>query len=253
MQCKNGGWASFDKDNTKMIFQHIPFADHNAMLDPPTVDITGRILEMLANYGVTREDTRVRRPSSSSIASRSPTEAGSAAGASIISTAPSWCCADSRPWASGYHEPQIQQAAEWIRMVQNPDGGWGESCASYDDPTSRGTGISTASQTAWAILGLLAAGDIRSDSVAKGVRWLLQHQQADGSWTEDITRARDFRGCFTCRTTCTAIIFRFWRLTTYRRARQAEAMGTKASCSRSVDRSCPQAMRTDRAEERRRL
>ena len=82
-------------------------------------------------------------------------------------------------------EPQIQQGAEWIRMVQNPDGGWGETCGSYDDPNTRGVGPSTPSQTAWALLGLLAAGDDRSDSLAKGVRWLLTRQQADGSWASD--------------------------------------------------------------------
>jgi squalene-hopene/tetraprenyl-beta-curcumene cyclase len=84
------------------------------------------------------------------------------------------------------HEPQIQQAAEWIRMVQNPDGGWGETCGSYDDPNLRGVGESTPSQTAWALLGLLAAGDDRSDSVAKGVRWLLSRQLQDGSWDESM-------------------------------------------------------------------
>jgi squalene-hopene/tetraprenyl-beta-curcumene cyclase len=84
------------------------------------------------------------------------------------------------------HEPQIQQAAEWIRMVQNADGGWGESCGSYDDPTTRGVGLSTPSQTAWAILGLLSAGDTRSDSVAKGVRWLIERQLPDGSWDESM-------------------------------------------------------------------
>jgi squalene-hopene/tetraprenyl-beta-curcumene cyclase len=82
------------------------------------------------------------------------------------------------------HEPAVQQAAEWIRMVQNADGGWGETCGTYDDPNQRGIGASTPSQTAWAILGLLAAGDTRSDSVAKGVRWLIERQHKDGSWDE---------------------------------------------------------------------
>jgi squalene-hopene/tetraprenyl-beta-curcumene cyclase len=82
------------------------------------------------------------------------------------------------------HEPAIQQAAEWIRMVQNADGGWGETCASYDDPALRGIGPSTPSQTAWAVLGLLAAGDTRSDSVAKGIRWLVSKQMENGSWDE---------------------------------------------------------------------
>jgi squalene-hopene/tetraprenyl-beta-curcumene cyclase len=85
-----------------------------------------------------------------------------------------------------HHEPQIQQGAEWIRMVQNADGGWGETCGSYDDPDTRGVGPSTPSQTAWALLGLLAAGDDRSDSLAKGVRWLMSRQQPDGSWDESM-------------------------------------------------------------------
>src|ERR1700710_3339241 len=83
-----------------------------------------------------------------------------------------------------YLEAPVQQAAEWIRMVQNPDGGWGETCGTYDDPTQRGVGPSTPSQTAWALLGLLAAGDNRSDSVAKGIRWLIDRQRTNGSWDE---------------------------------------------------------------------
>jgi squalene-hopene/tetraprenyl-beta-curcumene cyclase len=82
------------------------------------------------------------------------------------------------------NEPAVQQAAEWIRMVQNSDGGWGETPGTYDDPGKRGIGPSTPSQTAWALLGLLAADDTRSDSVAKGVRWLISRQRADGSWDE---------------------------------------------------------------------
>ncbi len=94
-------------------------------------------------------------------------------------------------------EPQIQQAAEWIRMVQNPDGGWGETCGSYDDPNTRGIGPSTPSQTAWALLGLLAAGDDRSDSIAKGVRWLLTRQQTDGSWDESTGEGAARQALFT--------------------------------------------------------
>jgi squalene-hopene/tetraprenyl-beta-curcumene cyclase len=82
------------------------------------------------------------------------------------------------------HEPIVQQAAEWIRMVQNSDGGWGESCGSYDDKNEKGTGESTCSQTAWALLGLMAAGDYKSDSVARGIAYLLEQQRGDGSWFE---------------------------------------------------------------------
>jgi squalene-hopene/tetraprenyl-beta-curcumene cyclase len=186
MQCKNGGWASFDKDNTKMIFQHIPFADHNAMLDPPTVDITGRILEMLATYGYTRRDKRIERAIQFILKEQEPD--GSWFGRWGVNYLYGTFLVLRGLEAIGMwnHEPEIQQAAEWIRSVQNADGGWGESCHSYDDPTTRGVGVSTPSQTAWAILGLLSAGDTRSDSVAKGVRWLLDRQRADGSWDESM-------------------------------------------------------------------
>jgi squalene-hopene/tetraprenyl-beta-curcumene cyclase len=184
MQCRNGGWGSFDKDNTKMIFQYIPFADHNAMLDPPTVDITGRILEMLASYGFTRDDKRVEKAIKFILSEQEPD--GSWFGRWGVNYIYGTFLVLRGLDAIGmdHLEPQIQQAAEWIRMVQNPDGGWGETCGCYDDSNTRGIGPSTPSQTAWAMLGLLAAGDDRSDSVAKGVRWLLTHQQPDGSWDE---------------------------------------------------------------------
>ena len=82
------------------------------------------------------------------------------------------------------NEPAVQQAAEWIRMVQNADGGWGETCGTYDNASLKGTGPSTPSQTAWALLGLLAAEDTRSDSVAKGIRWLVEKQTEAGTWSE---------------------------------------------------------------------
>jgi squalene-hopene/tetraprenyl-beta-curcumene cyclase len=186
MQCRNGGWGSFDKDNTKMIFQYIPFADHNAMLDPPTVDITGRMLEMLAAYGYTRADKRVEK-AIQFIFSQQEAD-GSWFGRWGVNYIYGTFLVLRGLDAIGvdHHEPQIQQAAEWIRMVQNPDGGWGETCGSYDDPDTRGVGVSTPSQTAWALLGLLAAGDDRSDSLAKGVRWLLTRQLPDGGWDESM-------------------------------------------------------------------
>ena len=186
MQCRNGGWGSFDKDNSKMIFQYIPFADHNAMLDPPTADITGRLLEMLATYGFTREDRRAQKAIEFAMKEQEPD--GSWFGRWGVNYLYGTYLVLRGLEAIGveHNEPQIQQAAEWIRMVQNSDGGWGETCGSYEDPNLRGVGASTPSQTAWALLGLLAAGDDRSDSIAKGVRWLLKRQRQDGSWDESM-------------------------------------------------------------------
>ena len=234
MQCRNGGWGSFDKDNTKMIFQYIPFADHNAMLDPPTVDITGRILEMLATYGYTRSDKRVEKAIQFIFREQEPD--GSWFGRWGVNYIYGTFLVLRGLDAIGvdHHEPQIQQAAEWIRMVQNPDGGWGETCDSYDDPRTRGVGPSTPSQTAWAMLGLLAAGDDRSDSVAKGVRWLLERQRPDGSWDEStgagVTRQAIYTGTgfprvFYLAYTLYRQYFPLLALTTYRRAMERAANG----------------------------
>jgi squalene-hopene/tetraprenyl-beta-curcumene cyclase len=184
MQCKNGGWASFDKDNDRMVFQHIPFADHNAMLDPATVDITGRILEMLATYGYDKNHPAVRKALKFIRDEQEPD--GSWFGRwgvnYIYGTA--LVLRGLEAMSIDHHEPYVQQAAEWIRMVQNPDGGWGETCGSYDDPNTKGVGPSTPSQTAWAVMGLLAAADTRSESLARGIIYLLKTQKKDGSWDE---------------------------------------------------------------------
>ena len=203
-----------------MIFQYIPFADHNAMLDPPTVDITGRILEMLANYGYTRRDTRVEKAVQFMLKEQEPD--GSWFGRWGVNYLYGTFLVLRGLEAMGYwnHEPAMQQAAEWIRMVQNADGGWGETCGSYDDPRQRGIGPSTPSQTAWAVLGLLAAGDTRSRFGGEGHSLAGRRSRRRtgrgmsrprGGTARRSTRARDFRGCFTWRITCIGITFRCWR------------------------------------------
>ncbi|MBZ5522688.1 MAG: squalene--hopene cyclase [Acidobacteriia bacterium] len=185
MQCKNGGWASFDKDNTRMVFQYIPFADHNAMLDPPTVDITGRVLEMLAAYGFNKDDARVKKAINFVISEQEPDGSWFGRWGVNYIYGTMQILRGLQAIGVDLHEPYVQQAAEWLRMVQNSDGGWGETCGSYDDPATRGIGPSTPSQTAWAVMGLLAAGDTRSDSVQRGILYLLQTQRPDGSWAEE--------------------------------------------------------------------
>ena len=233
MQCKNGGWAAFDRDNTKMIFQYIPFADHNAMLDPPTADITGRILEMLATYGYTRRDIRVER--AVQFVLREQEQDGSWFGRWGVNYLYGTFLVLRGLEAMGVwsHEPPIVNAAEWIRMVQNADGGWGETCGSYDDPAQRGIGPSTPSQTAWAVLGLLAAGDLRSDSVAKGIRWLITHQTPDGTWDESaegrngeaIYTGTGFPRVFYLAYHLYRDYFPLLALTTYKRMKERESAG----------------------------
>jgi len=196
MQCRNGGWASFDKDNDRMVFQYVPFADHNAMLDPATVDITGRVLECLANYGYTLNDAPVKRALKFIRKEQEPD--GSWFGRWGVNYLYGTMCVLRGLETVGFdnHDPVVQQGAEWIRMVQNPDGGWGESCGSYDDPNLRGIGASTCSQTAWALLGLMAAGDYRSDSITHGINYLLEQQRADGSWDEALYTGTGFPRVF---------------------------------------------------------
>src|SRR5487761_874753 len=210
------------------ILSKIPCLRSSFLRKGGQVDITGRILEMLASYGVTREDPRVAK--AIGFIYREQESDGSWFGRWGVNYLYGTFLVLRGLEAMGVwnHEPQIQQAAEWIRMVQNADGGWGESCASYDDPTMRGIGVSTASQTAWAILGLLAAGDTRSDSVAKGVRWLLHQQNSDGSWTEQEYTGTGFPRVFYLSYHMYRNYFPMLALTTYRRAMQTEAPASKA-------------------------
>ncbi len=222
MQCKNGGWASFDKDNDKMVFQHIPFADHNAMLDPATVDITGRILEMMATYGYDQNHSAVKR--AVQFIQKEQESDGSWFGRWGVNYIYGTALVLRGLEAIGIdsHEPYVQQGAEWLRMVQNPDGGWGETVVSYDDPTLRGVGDSTPSQTAWAILGLLAVGDTRSDSVARGVAYLLRTQKEDGSWDEDNCTGTGFPRVFYLKYHLYREYFPLLALTTYAKVMEKE-------------------------------
>jgi squalene-hopene/tetraprenyl-beta-curcumene cyclase len=184
MQCKDGGWASFDKDNDRMVFQYVPFADHNAMLDPATVDITGRVLECLAAHGSTLKDKPVKRAIEFIRKQQEPD--GSWFGRWGVNYIYGTMCVLRGLEAIGFdpNDAMVQQATEWLRMNQNSDGGWGEDCGSYDDANLKGVGKSTSSQTAWAVLGLMAGGDYRSESLARGIAYLLDQQQADGGWRE---------------------------------------------------------------------
>jgi len=195
MQSRDGGWAAFDADNNWEFLNNIPFADHNAMLDPTCPDITGRVLEALAAHGVANHHRAVRRGVDWLV--RNQQADGSWYGRWGVAYIYGTCFALRGLAASGEsdREAHILRAGEWLRSIQNADGGWGESCASYDNGVFTAAS-STPSQTAWAILGLIAGGDSNSLSVQHGVEYLLETQRPDGSWEEELATGTGFPKVF---------------------------------------------------------
>ncbi|HLK63793.1 MAG TPA: squalene--hopene cyclase [Bryobacteraceae bacterium] len=195
MQSSDGGWAAFDADNNWEFLNKVPFADHNAMLDPTCPDITGRVLEALAAHGVESSHRAVRRGVDWLV--RHQESDGSWYGRWGVAYIYGTCFALRGLAASGEsdREAHILRAGEWLRSIQNADGGWGESCASYDNGTFTAA-PSTPSQTAWAILGLIAGGDPNSLSVQHGIEYLLETQRPDGSWAEELATGTGFPKVF---------------------------------------------------------
>jgi squalene-hopene/tetraprenyl-beta-curcumene cyclase len=195
MQSHDGGWAAFDADNNWKFLNNVPFADHNAMLDPTCPDITGRTLEALAAHGMGRGHRAVRRGVEWLI--RNQQADGSWYGRWGVAYIYGTCFALRGLAAAGEsdREAHVLRGGEWLRSIQNADGGWGESCASYDHGVYT-PGPSTPSQSAWAILGLIAGGDASSSSVEHGIEYLLRTQRQDGSWREDLATGTGFPKVF---------------------------------------------------------
>ncbi len=184
-QCKDGGWAAFDKDCTKNILEKVPFADHNAMLDPECADITARILELLGYEGWRADHKQIK--DALHYIRNEQEEDGSWYGRwGVNYIYGTWqVLRGLRALNLDLGEPWLQRAKHWLESVQHPDGGWGERCNTYDDPVFKGQGPSTASQTAWAVMGLCAFGDPELPSLKCGLEYLIRTQNADGSWSED--------------------------------------------------------------------
>ena len=196
MQGSDGGWASFDVDNCKSVLNNIPFADHNAMLDPSTSDITARILEMLSLYAFTRNTPAVRR--AIEFLKKGQEQEGAWYGRWGVNYVYGTWQAIKGLTSIGIEpsDEMIRRGAEWLASVQNEDGGWGESCTSYYDPALKGRGESTPSQTAWAVMGLIAAGKARSDAVRAGIDYLIRAQTEDGTWQEEFFTGAGFPKVF---------------------------------------------------------
>jgi squalene-hopene/tetraprenyl-beta-curcumene cyclase len=195
MQSKDGGWAAFDVDNNWEFLSSVPFADHNAMLDPTCPDITGRVIEGLMACGVKPDHPAIRR--GVEYLKRAQEADGSWYGRWGVNYIYGTFLALRGLEAAGEsdREAYILRAGEWLRSTQNADGGWGESCASYDQQTFVAA-PSAPSQTAWAILGLLAGGDTNSHSVQKGIEYLIETQKADGGWNESLSTGTGFPRVF---------------------------------------------------------
>ncbi len=218
MQSRNGGFGSFDMDNTKEWLNAIPFGDLKALVDPPTEDITARVLEMMGHFGESLAHPRAKR--ALDFLKRSQHPAG-----------PWW-----GRWGVNYlygtwsvlmgleaigedlEKPYVRRAVAWLKACQNPDGGWGEVCESYRRSELMGQGPSTASQTAWALMGLIAAGEVHSPEVRAGIEYLLRTQNAEGRWEEEYFTGTGFPNHFMIRYHLYRDCFPLMALGRYRRA-----------------------------------
>ena len=225
LQCRNGGWAAFDADNTSTYLNYIPFADHGALLDPPTADVTARVVSMLAQLGETPDSCEpMRRGIAFHVGG--PGHAGSWCGrwgVNFIYGTWSVLCAFN---AAGIdlESSTVRRAVEWLLSIQNPDGGWGESDAGYDlvDKAYKAA-PSTASQTAWAVIGLMAAGEVDGSAVERGIAFLRRTQGEDGFWPEELFTGTGFPRVFYLRYHGYPKFFPLWALARYRNLKSGNA------------------------------
>ena len=183
-QCRDGGWAAFDKDCTKGILEKVPFADHNAMLDPECADITARILELLGLEGYPVTHPQVIK-ALQYIRGQQEADGSWYGRWGVNYIYGTWqVLRGLRALNFNMNQRWLLRARDWLESVQHTDGGWGERCNTYDDPVFKGQGPSTASQTAWAVMGLCAFDQPDLPSLQRGIEYLCRTQNADGSWTE---------------------------------------------------------------------
>jgi len=225
MQNDDGGWGAFDRNNNRRFLCYVPFADHNAMIDPSAPDLTGRVLEMLGLLGRRVGDPPVDR--AVRYLRRAQRPDGSWFGRWGVNYIYGTWQALTGLVAVGVDrgDPAVVAGAQWLLAHQQPDGGWGESPDSYDDPSLRGQGPTTASQTAWALMGLVAAGLADHPAALRGVRFLLERQRPDGTWDEPQFTGTGFPRVFYLRYHYYPIYFPLLALARWGRALWPEGVG----------------------------
>jgi squalene-hopene/tetraprenyl-beta-curcumene cyclase len=218
MQSFDGGWAAFDMDNNYHYLNNIPFADHGALIDPSTSDVTARCVEMLAMLGYGQDFAPLDRGLKFLLMRQEKTGAWYGRwGINYIYGTWSVLSAFGMLGLDTSFEP-CNAAVKWLKSVQNSDGGWGEGCVSYKDPSLAGKGDSMPSVTAWALLGLMAVGQVNSNAVEKGVLYLLSlYNRQKGDWHEELFNGTGFPRVFYLRYTGYGHIFPLWALSVYRR------------------------------------
>jgi squalene-hopene/tetraprenyl-beta-curcumene cyclase len=224
LQSRDGGWAAFDADNSYYYLNNIPFADHGALLDPPTEDVTARCLSMLAQLGEDADNPQVK--AGIDYMARTQLADGSwfgRWGVNYIYGTWSALCALNAVGLTDAH-PMVRKAADWLKAIQNVDGGWGEDCESYRlDYSGYTPAPSVASQTAWAVLGLMAAGLVDDPAVKRGVAWLVSHEDAEGFWQEPWYTGGGFPRVFYLRYHGYSKFFPLWALARYRNLTRANS------------------------------
>jgi squalene-hopene/tetraprenyl-beta-curcumene cyclase len=225
MQSRDGGWAAFDVNNLEYYLNNIPFSDHGALLDPPTEDVTARCVSMLAQLGATIQSSKALEQGVSYLR-RTQLAEGSWYGRwglnYIYGTWSALCALNAAGVDHG--DPMIRKAVDWLVSIQNKDGGWGEDATSYRlDYSGFEDAPATASQTAWALLGLMAAGEVGHPAVARGVEYLVATQSEKGLWDEQRFTATGFPRVFYLRYHGYPKFFPLWALARYRNLRSTNS------------------------------
>ncbi|MBR0663708.1 squalene--hopene cyclase [Roseomonas hellenica] len=224
LQSKGGGWGAFDADNEHHYLNNIPFADHGALLDPPTADVSARCISMLAQLGEPADSPRLVRARDYLL--RGQEADGSWFGRWGVNYIYGTWSALSALGAIGMTtaDAPVKAAVDWLLAIQNPDGGWGEDCDSYSlDYRGYQPARSTASQTAWALLGLMAVGAGEEPAVARGIAWLQANQRDDGLWRQDAYTGGGFPRVFYLRYHGYPLFFPLWALARYRNLKRGNA------------------------------